>query len=137
MPIKSTIKPPKELTQVGEKTLFKEIIATYSSDFFNKGDIPLIVKYVQLSMSATRCYATVLLDGEVIYNTKGELVPSPYLKTYTSICSTMANIAQKLRIAPSARLRQEDPGSSVNKAKGSKDYRPDSANTSWRDQQRD
>ena len=140
MAIKSTIKPPKELTEVGEKSLFKEIIGAYSAEFFNKADIPLIVKYVQLSMSATRCYAEVLRNGEVIRLKNGDLITSPYLKTYTGLCSSMANIAQKLRIAPSARMRQEVPGGSAGKAKASKDYRPADTmghNTNWKDQQRE
>ena len=140
MVIKSTIKPPKELKQVGEKALFRGIVGTYSSDFFNTADIPMLVQYVQLKLSADRCYAIVLADGEVIYNTKGELVPSPYLKAYTGLCSTMANLSQKLRIAPSSRMRQESPGGSAGKAKNSKDYKPDNAsahNTSWKDQQRE
>lgn len=134
MPGKTTIKVPKQLREVSEKTLFKEIVGAYSADFFNAGDMPMLIQYVQLKTSADRCYEYVLADGEVIYNKAGNLITSPHLKTYTTICSTMATLAQKLRIAPSSRMRQEVPGGSSGKAAKSRDYNPSSG---WRELQRD
>ena len=130
--IETRLKPPKELKSVAEKTVFVDIISAYSGDFFNIGDLPLLVNYVRLKMSADRLYKEVHKTGEVVYDKNGNQVPSPFFKAYNTACSTMAVLSQKLRLAPSARMRQEAPGSSSKKSTANRDWSPGG---DWRDHQ--
>jgi len=128
--IESRLKPPPELKSVAEKKLFSNIISAYSGDFFNVGDLPLLINYVRIKMSADRLYKEVHKTGEVVYDKNGNQTPSPFFKAYNTACGTMATLSQKLRLAPSARMRQEAPVSSSKKATASRDWRPGG---DWRD----
>ncbi len=130
--IETRLKPPTELKSVTEKKVFNEIVGAYSGDFFNIGDMPLLINYVRIKMSADRLYKEVHKTGEVVYDKNGNQVPSPFFKAYNTACGTMATLSQKLRLAPSARMRQEAPGSSAKKSTSNRDYRPAS---NWRDHQ--
>ena len=130
--IETRLKPPSELKSVAQKRVFNEIVEAYAGDFFNTGDLPLLLNYVRLKLSTDRLYKEVVKRGEVIYDKNSNLVPSPFFRAYNTGCTTMAALAQKLRIAPSARMRQEAPGQSAKRATGGRDYQPGS---DWRELQ--
>ena len=135
MAVPKKLRPPSVLKSPSEKRLFNQIVNTYSTGHFNEADKSMITQYVQLKMAADRCHVKILSLGEVIENTKGELVPSPYIKTFASLCATMGTLSQKLRISPSSRMRQEQPSGSAGKAQNNKDYNPSSA-SGWKSNQR-
>lgn len=130
--LESRLKPPTELKSVAEKKIFNALVGAYSGDFFNIADMPLLVNYVRIKMSADRLYKEVYKTGEVVFDKNGNQVPSPFFKAYNTACGTMAVLSQKLRLAPSARMRQEQPGSSSKKKRGNKDFEPGG---DWRDYQ--
>jgi len=130
--LESRLKAPTELKSVAEKKIFDAIVGAYSGDFFNIGDLPLLVNYVRIKMSADRLYKEVHRTGEVVFDKNGNQVPSPFFKAYNTACGTMATLSQKLRLAPSARMRQEAPGASAGKSRSNRDWNPGS---DWRDHQ--
>lgn len=128
--LETRLKPPSELKSVTEKRVFEGIVTAYSGDFFNVGDYPLLINYVRSKLSADRLYKEVLARGEVVYDKHDNEVPSAYFKAYNTVCGTLATLSQKLRLAPSARMRQEAPGFSSKKSTSSRDWNPGG---DWRD----
>ena len=123
MPLKSKLKPPSELKLACEKQIWKTIVGAYSGDFFNEGDIPLLVNYVRLKTTADRLYGEYSKTGEIV-KVKGIEMISTHYKLYMSTVNSLAGLAQKLRIAPSARMRQEAPGSSAKRSSSNRDFNP-------------
>ncbi len=124
MPLQSKLKPPLELKLVCEKKVWNTIINAYSGDFFNKGDIPLLVNYVRLKTTADRLHKKYSRTGEIV-NVEGEDVVSIHFKLFITTTNAMAGLAQKLRIAPSSRMRQESPTQSAKKSTTSQTWDPD------------
>ena len=123
MSLESKLNPPPELKLAAEKKIWITIIGAYSGDFFNKGDIPLLVNYVRLKMTADRLHKAYAKTGEIIKKNGHEMV-SPHYKLFMTTADKMGTLAQKLRIAPSARMRQEAPGQSAKKSSANRDFNP-------------
>ena len=129
--IESKLKPPSELKVASEKRIFKSIINAYSGDFFNEGDIPMLVNYVRLKSAADKCHTEYSTNGEII-TINGTQTINPYYNLFMKTVERMNSVAQKLRIAPSARMRQEAPRSSATKARSGSSFNPAA---DWRDHQ--
>ena len=130
--IEQRLAPPAELKLAAEKAAWKRIVNAYSGDFFNEGDIPLLVSYVRLQMAADRLHKEYTTSGEVVRDSKGDLVMSMHYRAFMSTAEKLGGLAQKLRIAPSARMRQEAPKQSASNATGGRSWSPGS---DWRDHQ--
>ena len=126
--MESKLKPPLELKLAQEKKVWKIIVGAYSGDFFNEGDIPLLVNYVRLKVTSDRLHKEYAKTGEIV-KVKGIEMISTHYKLFMATSDKMGTLAQKLRIAPSARMRQEAPGTSSKKSAANRDFNPAS---DWR-----
>ena len=123
MPLESKLKPPSELKLALEKKIWNTIVGAYSGDFFNEGDIPLLVNYVRLKGTSDGLHKKCAQTGEIV-KIKGVEVVSTHYKLFRTTTEKMGSLAQKLRIAPSSRMRQEAPGSSAKKSSANRDFNP-------------
>lgn len=86
---------------------WREIVDSLPADYFRPGDIPLLAAFC--AASARHKQADALLDqhGLVTANDRGTLVANPAATILQLQASTMANLAVKLRLCPSARYSEK------------------------------
>lgn len=123
---------PKELTNRHERKLWKEILGSYSNDYFNLGDVPMLVNYIRAKLLSDQAYENFTTQGHTLDTEKG-LIANPAIKIWKDACGTLSVLGTKLRLAPNGRTRPEDGKQSNRKAKDSKVFSPTS---DWRDHQR-
>lgn len=124
---------PKELKLKVEKLLWANIIGSYGADYFNQGDVPLLVSYVRMTVLSDKYYKLLGKLGDYIEDSNGRLSPSPYFKMLRDANTTQMACAQKLRIAPSGRVRPEQVKQSNRRAKEGRVFDPKS---DWESHQR-
>jgi len=124
---------PKELTLKGEKEVWHQIIGAYPADYFNTGDLALLVNYCRMKMLADKSYGLLKREGEIIENNTGNPITNPRLKVYKEALNSLGVLSTKLRIATNGRIPVDAPRHASKQAKADKVFSPGS---DWRDHQR-
>lgn len=98
------IAPPEHLTpeQAGE---WRAIVDSLAADFFRPGDVPLLAAYCIAASFYKRAAADIEARGMSLEDSRGREYVNPSHQLLTSQAASMAQMAQKLRLCPSARVQ--------------------------------
>lgn len=97
-----------------------EIVNSKPIDYFNDGDIPLLKLYCRVAYDIERHDAMLQTEGEVIYNTKGNLVVNPRVLVRSIAETRLLSLSTKLRAQPAARINSENDKKASEKQKGAR-----------------
>lgn len=94
-----------------------EIVNSKPFDYFNNGDLPLLKLYCRAAHDIERHDAMLQTEGEVIYNTKGNLVVNPRVLVRSIAETRLLSLATKLRAQPTARMSSDNDKAQSEKKK--------------------
>lgn len=97
------IAAPSHLTPE-QSVEWRGIVDSLPSDFFRPGDVPLLAAYCVASSFYKRAAADIESRGMVLTDARGREYVNPAHNLLTSQAASMAQLAQKLRLCPSARV---------------------------------
>lgn len=83
---------------------WRGIVDSLPADFFRPGDVPLLAAYCVASSFYKRAAADIERRGMVLKDARGREYVNPSHQLLTSQAASMAQMAQKLRLCPSARV---------------------------------
>ena len=83
---------------------WRGIVDSLPSDFFRPGDVPLLAAYCVASSFYKRAAADIEARGMTLHDARGREYVNPSHNLLTSQAASMAQMAQKLRLCPSARV---------------------------------
>lgn len=97
-----TFKAPAGLPRAAQ-SLWRAVMQSTPEDQWRPGDLPLLAMFCRVSVLAAEAVAHLEHDGQVDSGGK----TSPWIKVASDHGKTLALLASKLRLAPSARIRAE------------------------------
>lgn len=97
------LEPPNGLTeeQIAE---WHAIVNSLPADYFRPGDAPLLAAFCVAAVFHRRAAQDIERRGMTLVTDKGHEYVNPSHQLLTSQASVLAQLAQKLRLCPSARL---------------------------------
>src|SRR5574343_21119 len=103
------LEPPPGMTQ--EQTdEWHAIVDSLPADYFRPGDAPLLAAFCVAAVFHRRAAADIEKRGMTLMSDKGTEYVNPSHQLLTSQASVLAQLAQKLRLCPSARLTGKAAG---------------------------
>lgn len=103
------ISPPDWLARAGA-VVWREVVNSLPANYFRPSDEPLLAAYC----TSTACYREaaeiVGRDGMILENDRGTKYANPANAMMLAHASSMAQLAVKLRLCPSARYDREKKG---------------------------
>ena len=97
------LQPPDGLTEE-QTSEWRKIVESLPADYFRPGDAPLLAAFCVASVFHRRAAEDIERRGMTLVTEKGNEYVNPSHQLLTSQASAMAQLAQKLRLCPSARL---------------------------------
>lgn len=82
---------------------WREIVDSLPGDYFRPGDVPLLAAFCVAAGLYKQATAAVADDGMVMTADKGRLYAHPGVSVMQNMAGSMAQMAVKLRLCPSAR----------------------------------
>jgi phage terminase small subunit len=101
--------PPSDLDPA-TAAVWRRLIGSCHPDHFNHSDVELIRAYVEAAVLAQEAYAEMRAHGRIIDGR-----PSPWLPLLEKTTRTLAGLAPRLRLGPSART---DPKTTTRQQNG-------------------
>jgi P27 family predicted phage terminase small subunit len=98
--------PPSHLTPDQEQE-WRAIVDSLPADYFRPGDVPLLAAYCVASTFYKRAASEMETRGLIMTDDKGREYVNPAHQILTSQASSMAQLAIKLRLCPSARYSEK------------------------------
>jgi P27 family predicted phage terminase small subunit len=98
--------PPSHLTTDQEQE-WRAIVNSLPADYFRPGDVPLLAAYCVASTFYKRAASEMEARGLIMTDDKGREYVNPAHQILTSQASSMAQMAIKLRLCPSARYSEK------------------------------
>lgn len=95
--------PVPEDLQQSELALWMAIVNSLPAGYFRPSDLPLLKGFCAAANLHTQALAAVSRDGLLITTPQGRKRANPAVAILAAQTRAMANIAQKLRLCPSAR----------------------------------
>jgi P27 family predicted phage terminase small subunit len=86
------------------KKIWTDIVNTKTSDYWTRGDEVLLRMYCRNAADVDRLNDEIELEGEVLYNGKGNPVVNPKLVIRGFAEARLMTLASKLRMQPSSRV---------------------------------
>lgn len=96
------LQAPEHLTEA-QATEWKSIVDSLPADYFRPGDVPLLAAFCTASAFYKEAQAHMAEHGMVITDDHGRMRANPASQILTTQASSMAQMAVKLRLCPSAR----------------------------------
>lgn len=100
------IEPPLHLSE-SQRSEWRAIVDSLPADYFRPGDVPLLSAFCVASALHKQAQAHIEEHGMVLENDRGTMTANPAASILMTQASSMASLAMKLRLCPSARMRQE------------------------------
>ena len=97
------LEPPSGLSEE-QGSEWRKIVESLPADYFRPGDAPLLAAFCVASVFHRRAAADIEARGMTLVSEKGHEYVNPSHQMLTSQASVMAQLAQKLRLCPSARI---------------------------------
>jgi phage terminase small subunit len=97
----SRLRPPSELGK-DEAAVWRQIVLTCDDKHFQASDAPLLVRYCQNVVLASRAAAALDREGAVVGGR-----PNPWLVVAEKCDRALVALSMRLRISPQARMRRE------------------------------
>jgi P27 family predicted phage terminase small subunit len=112
---------PEHLTeaQAGE---WRSIVDSLPADYFRPGDVPLLAAYCVAASFYKKAAADVEARGMTLMDDRGREYVNPNHQFLTSQAASMAQMAVKLRLCPSARYTEKTAATKA--GSGAKTGRP-------------
>ena len=95
--------PPPGLTEE-QLTEWHAIVDSLPADYFRPGDAPLLAAFCVAAVFHRRAAEDIERRGMTLVTEKGHEYVNPSHQLLTSQASVLAQLAQKLRLCPSARM---------------------------------
>jgi phage terminase small subunit len=95
------LRPPADLGEA-EVAVWRQIVLTCDDKHFQASDAPLLVRYCQNVVLASRAAATLDREGGVVGGR-----PNPWLIVAEKCDRALVALSMRLRISPQARMRRE------------------------------
>lgn len=86
---------------------WRAIVDSLPADYFRPGDAPLLAAFCVASALYKQATALIELHGMVLQDDRGKMQANPAASILTSQASSMAQMAVKLRLCPSARYTEK------------------------------
>lgn len=103
-----------------EKPLWRDIVNTRGSDYWNRGDVPILKMYCRLVVDIERLTEEIREEGEVIFNTNGNPVVNPKITIRGFHEAKLFTLCSKLRMQPASRKSVADEAAGNAKVKKAK-----------------
>ena len=100
------LEPHSSLTDM-QKGLWAEIVDSLPADFFRPGDVPLLAAYCKAWSFYLLASAEIESQGVTLADDKGRRYANPASSMVVTQASAMAQMATKLRLAPSSRYTEK------------------------------
>ncbi len=111
------IGPPDHLDDA-ERDIWHSIVDSLPADYFRPGDIPLLSAYCSAAVFYENARADIKERGLSVTDDRGREYVNPAHQILTSQASSMAQMAGKLRLCPSARYSERKAGAVETKTGG-------------------
>ena len=95
------LRPPAELGKE-EQAVWRQVVLSCDEKHFRQSDAPLLVRYVQNVVLASRAAASLDREGAVIGGR-----PNPWLTVAEKADRALVALSMRLRVSPQARLRAD------------------------------
>jgi P27 family predicted phage terminase small subunit len=95
------LRPPAELGK-DEQAVWRQIVLSVDEKHFRPSDAPLLVRYCQNVVLASRAAAALDREGAVIGSR-----PNPWLTVAEKADRALVALSMRLRVSPQARLRAD------------------------------
>lgn len=109
------IAAPGHLTQA-QKAEWRAIVDSLPADYFRPGDVPLLSAFCVASALHKEAQSHMEANGMILTDERGKMTANPASSILMMQASSMAQLAMKLRLCPSARMRAEKTASAGVKA---------------------
>jgi|SRR5690606_17158381 len=100
------LEPHHSLTEQQRK-LWQEIVDSLPADFFRPGDVPLLAAYCKAWSFYLLACAEIEANGVTLQDERGKRFANPAQQMVVTQASAMAQLATKLRLAPSSRYTEK------------------------------
>ena len=110
------ISPPTHLDEA-ESAEWKAIVDSLPADYFRPGDVPLLGAFCSASALYKQALALIKAQGIIVSDEKRSY-PHPAKDILTTQASSMAQMAVKLRLCPSARYTEKAAQTKANATGG-------------------
>lgn len=98
--------PHGSLTEM-QRGLWAEIVGSLPADFFRPGDVPLLAAYCKAWSFYLLASAEIEANGVTLEDERGKRYANPAQSMVVTQASAMAQMATKLRLAPSSRYTEK------------------------------
>lgn len=113
--------PPGRLTELQEQ-LWREIVDSHPADFFRPADAPLLTAYCKAFSHYLNADKDIETRGHTLADDKGREYANPSGQLLVSQASAMAQLAVKLRLAPSSRTSHKVAGRAADQPTGKRPW---------------
>jgi P27 family predicted phage terminase small subunit len=100
------LEPHPSLTDM-QRGLWAEIVNSLPADFFRPGDVPLLAAYCKAWSFYLLASAEIEANGVTLEDDRGRRYANPAASMVVTQASAMAQMATKLRLAPSSRYTEK------------------------------
>lgn len=101
------IDAPRHLTPE-QATEWRAIVDSLPADYFRPGDVPLLTAFCAASALHKQAMLDISTRGMMYENERGNLCQNPATNILATQAASMAQMAIKLRLCPSARYSEKD-----------------------------
>lgn len=112
------IAPPDHLDEA-EAAEWRAIVDSLPADYFRPGDVPLLGAFCTASALYKQARAAIKRDGITVEDGR-RTYPHPAKDILTTQASSMAQMAVKLRLCPSARYTEKSAATKADQAAGAR-----------------
>jgi P27 family predicted phage terminase small subunit len=107
VPMSAARMPPHHSLTEQQAPLWVEIVDSLPADFFRPGDTPLLAAYCKAWSFYLRASAEIEANGVTLEDERGKRYANPASQMVVTQASAMAQMATKLRLAPSSRYSEK------------------------------